>query len=475
MGSRKLSSQDRDDFMKEHLVISCLAAFLSALALAGCSTTNATYKDAPFNFVESVGISQAGGPVPLIGFDISWVDATTHTYYLAAAQYAGIITIDLNTFTNPSGPTASYLGTRAFAGNISDPFNVDPNHPYEGGPNGVLVVGGTEVWAADGSPYTYSTSGGVTTYSNDVCNSSVKVINLNSKAVTPIYTNGCFRADELAYDSTDNLVLVGNPEEDPTMVVNPNATNGKNTPTAPFISLISTTTKKLVAQIAFDGTNGSPNAVGGIEQPTYSSKTGNFYVAVPLDGPTDPGNGAIAVISPTTLKVVNKFPLTNCVPNGMAIGPDGQEAFLACNSTTGPQLISLVNGSKIASFPNSVPAPTDSASLAIYPFAGNMCDQAWFNPTLNQYYAACQFAYNNSLVTVVDAGSGLTGATFLQNILVNPQGITSAGAAHSVASDPTTGALIVPLPMGAPWCPSPANPGCIGIWAPQGSEVAKPW
>ena len=66
----------------------------------------------------------------------------------------------------------------------------------------MLVVGSTEVWAADGSPYTYSTSNGVTTYSNDNCNSSVKVINLTSKAVTPIYTNGCFEADELAYDSS---------------------------------------------------------------------------------------------------------------------------------------------------------------------------------------------------------------------------------------------------------------------------------
>ena len=224
---------------------------------------------------------------------------------------------------------------------------------------------------------------------------------------------------------------------------------------------------------------GSPNAVGGIEQSAYSSKTGYFYVAIPQDGPGDvnpfsgaPVNGAIAVINPKTLTVINKFPLTKCSPDGMAIGPDGQEAFLACNSTTGPQIVNLTNGSTIASFAASVPAPTDSQSLGIYQFAGNMCDEAWYNPTLNQYYAACQFAYNNSLVTVVDAGAGLTGATFLQNVLVNPQGVNSAGAAHSVASDPTTGTLIVPLPLGATVC---LVPGCLGIWAPTGSAVAKPY
>ena len=480
--------------MKKYSVVCCLTAILATLALTGCTTKNVTFAgantpvtgqaDAPFTFVGSASLPVPPGttnPLPLIGFDISWVDATTHMYYLGAAQYAGIVTLDLNSLTSPSGlSTASFFGQQAgFGGSISDATSAqgpDSNHPYEGGPNGVIVVGGTEVWAADGSPYTYTNAypyGPTIAYSNDACNSSVKVINLSSNAVTPIYTNGCFEADELSYDSDHNLVLVTNPEEDPSLVTNPNA----GTPTSPFISLLSTTSKTLVAQIPFDGTNGSPNAVGGIEQSVYSSKMGYFYVAVPADGPADvdpygnPVNGAIAVIDPVAKAVVGKIALTTCAPSGMALGPDGQEVFLGCSSGTGPQVVSLVDGTMLASFPQIVPVPANES------YFGPMCDEVWFNPTLNEYLAACQFAYGNSGFGVVDAGTGLDASSikFVQYVVDNTNGPTSLGAAHSIASDPTTGAVIVPLPFGLPGTPECQSPGCLGVWAPEGSKIAKPY
>ena len=127
--------------MKKYSVVCCLAAILSTLALAGCSTTNATFagsstpatgtKDAPFAFTEAVQVPFA---IPLIGYDVSYADATTHNFYLASSQYAGIITLDLNTLTNPAGPTVSSLGMGAFAGSISDSFNPEPQSSIRGRP-----------------------------------------------------------------------------------------------------------------------------------------------------------------------------------------------------------------------------------------------------------------------------------------------------------------------------------------------------
>ncbi len=477
--------------MKRLFALCCVTVILSTLGLTGCTTKTATFagssvpvigeKDAPFTYVGSASLPLAGSPaqpLPLIGFDISWVDATTHTYYLGAAQYGAVVTLDLNTLTTPSGPTtASFLGMGAFAGSVSisdptiDPQGPDSNHPYEGGPNGVTVIGGTEVWAADGSPYTYMNAypfGPTIAYSNDACNSSVKVINLSTQAVTPIYTNGCFEADELSYDSDDHLVLVTNPEEDSSLVTNPNA----GTPTAPFISLISTTTKEVVAQIPFDGSNSAPDAVDGIEQSAYSSAEKLFYLAVPQDGPMDT-SGVIAAIDPTTYQVVDKIPLTDgCMPSGLALGPDGKEAFLGCSSDTGPQVVSLdgaTKGTVLASFPQMVP-------VLAGPYFGPLCDEVWYNPTLNEYMAACQFTYDNSGFGVADAGTGLDASSikFLEYVVDNTNGLTALGAAHSIASDPTTGAVIVALPFGLPGTPECASPGCLGIWAPQGSQVAKP-
>jgi hypothetical protein len=155
----------------------------------------------------------------------------------------------------------------------------------------------------------------------------------------------------------------------------------------------------------------------------------------------------------------------------MALGPDGQEVFLGCGSTTGPQVVSLVDGTMLASFPQIVPVPANET------YFGPMCDEVWYNPTLNEYLAACQFAYNNSGFGVVDAGSGLDASSikFVQYVVDNTNGPTALGAAHSIASDPTTGAVIVPLPFGLPGTPECQSPGCLGVWAPEGSKIAKPY
>src|SRR5256885_1662211 len=91
------------------------------------------------------------------------------------------------------------------------------------GPEG--IVGGRdrhELWAGDGD-------------------STVKVIDLRTDAiVASISTGGTARADELAYDQKDKLILIANDADAP-----------------PFASLIDTQTRAVVARIPLDdATNG---------------------------------------------------------------------------------------------------------------------------------------------------------------------------------------------------------------------------
>jgi hypothetical protein len=492
---------------------SCLSALMLATALVAChdsgggsgSSAPPTYSlgasGAPIVFVKAFPLYQ-GTKSPLIGFDISYVDATNRTYYLASPQYAGVVTVDLDTITEsvPNVNVIAPSGANAFAGNQTD-VN-DPN-VFPGGPNGVTTAnGGKELWAADANTYTGNIVNGVASnlpdYSNDNCDSSVKVITLATMATSVVKINGCFKSDELGYDPDDNVVLVANPEEKPNgsgyvgstgtaFTVNiPSSVRSAGVPTGPFVTLIDANAKSVLKQIAFDGTNGTPNATNGIEQPVYSSATKLFYISVPADGLNAYGypdsNGVIAVVNPTTY-VVTKIPLTNCNPTGMALGPDGKEVFLACNSATGPQVVSLVDGSLISAanqFAAANAAPTDAESLALWNMLAQFgaqygCDEAWFNSALNQYMAVCNFTYNNANLTVANAGTGLTipgnSASNPQILSTNTAAMTALGAAHSVASDSTSGAIIVPLPSGDPICTALGEYGCIGIWAPQGSTV----
>ncbi len=482
-----------------------LAAFVLALAITGCGGTSSSnptsYSLGPTGanmvFVKGIALPNDGF---LAGFDISYVDATNRQYYLASAQYAGVVLIDLNSLVNKA-PSISFItptGANTFAGNQTD--NNDVN-AFPGGPNGVVTVNsGAELWAADANTYTGNLISGVASpladYSNDNCDSSVKVITLStvtsaSPTVTTIPTNGCFKSDELAYDSVDKVVLVANPDEKPNAddayfgisstgpayytVDIPNATRKANVPEVPFISLISTTSKTVLTQIAFDGTNGTPNADGGIEQSLYSPAEGLFYISIPGNF-TDPTDGAIAVVNPTTYAVTT-YPLNNCNPTGMVLGPDGKEVFLACNSVTGPQIVSIdgINTGNLISAANQFAAanvpPTDGPSLAIY--FGPGCDEAWYNSALNDYMAVCNFSYDNANFTVVNAGTGLTipGTEAPEIVYTNQNAAISAGAAHSIASDSVTGAVLVPLPAGDPLCLASGGPGCIGVWAPAGSTL----
>ena len=109
----------------------------------------------------------------------------------------------------------------------------------------------------------------------------------------------------------------------------------------PFATIISVKTHKVVKQIVFDGTTGSPKATNGAEQCSYSAKTNRFYITLPGINDPDDGTGAVVVINPKKLngpqppiEKVFKFANTDCdTPQGTAVGPDAQ-LMVGCNGST---------------------------------------------------------------------------------------------------------------------------------------------
>jgi hypothetical protein len=310
---------------------------------------------------------------PLKAWDISWVDVPSAKYYLADRTNASIDIIDVtnnNVITQIGG----------FVGNTGKSDT--------SGPDGVIVTySNRELWAGDGD-------------------STMKVIDLTTNSiVATISTGGKFRVDEMTYDPKDNVIVAANNADEP-----------------PFATIFSVATRSILKKIPF------PNATNGAEQPVYDPQTGMVYLSVPASV-ANPG-GEIAVIDPVKMAVVATYGLTNCNPNGAALGPGNQ--FLAGCAVSGRSVIvDKTNGAVIADFSN---------------VGGS--DEVWYNPGDNHYYLAESARQN---LGVIDAGT-LTGYE-----------VESGLGAHSVAADQTTNHIFVPMNALDPACGG--SNGCIAVYA----------
>src|SRR2546428_5545564 len=199
----------------------------AAVILAGSSARPALADNTAATYHQIALITVPGSP--LTSFDISFVERSSQTYYLADRSNKAIDIFDAasNTYeTRVSG----FVG---FTGNNDT-----------SGPDGVVVVHDRdELWAGDG-------------------NSTVKVIDLRTNTIVKsISTGGTARADELAYDQKDKLILIANDADAP-----------------PFASLIDTQTRAVVARIPLD------DATNGVEQPVWDPQTHLFYMSIPPIG-----------------------------------------------------------------------------------------------------------------------------------------------------------------------------------------------
>src|ERR1035438_929486 len=165
----------------------------------------------------------------LQSFDISWIDQESQRFYLAdrgnGAGQGRIDVIDTSQSTFLySIPTSS--SEVAFAGVLTA---VTPGCTISG-PNGVVAIPLlNQLYVGDG-------------------NSTVKVVDLAAKAVVAtIPTGGKCRADKLAYDPLDHIIMIANPSDNP-----------------PFVTFISTDTQTVLGRYTY------PSTQTGLEQSVWN-------------------------------------------------------------------------------------------------------------------------------------------------------------------------------------------------------------
>src|SRR2546426_287148 len=189
----------------------------------------------------------------------------------------------------------------------------------------------------------------------------------------------------------------------------------------------------------------APGGQGGLGGSAFNPNTGKFLVSNTQNA-SNPADSEITEIDPKTGKVTNDFQLAGlgCQPSFVVVGP-APNVLVACENFTGsinfPPSEIVINGST-------------GKIITIIDKVGGV-DQAAFNPTDNRYYVAARDMPGGPVLGVIDAVTN----TWLQNV-------PSGANAHSVAADPMTNHVFVPLQPSAS-CRAFSNFGCIAVYAQQ--------
>ena len=321
----------------------------------------------------------------LANFDISYIDPATGRYYLADRSNKAIDVFDT--------AADAYVGrVGSFVGTVMKDGKVDND---TSGPDGVVAFG-QEIWAGDGD-------------------STVKVIDAASgKTVATLSSGGKTRVDEMAYDPKDQAFIAVNNAEDP-----------------PFATVTSTKPgHAVIGKISFE------DAGDGAEQPAYNPDDGLFYMSIPQVG-KDPKKGAVAVIDPTTGKLVKMLPVDGCHPAGLAFGPNGN-FVLGCTA----------NGKEMPAQTVVMNAKSGTV-VATVPGIGG-ADMVNYNKRNAQYYTASRDNPGGPALGVIDASTN----ALVQTIPLK------GGTPHSVASSEANGHVYVPVGVVG------GGDGAIHVFAP---------
>lgn len=375
------------------------------LALALGLTILSSARPAPSGSVRLIAVIPVPGK-PLTSFDISWVDEPTETYFLADRSNFAVDMFNAE--------------DNSFLGRV-DGFAGPSTSNDTAGPNGVVAIHSLhQLWAGDG-------------------NSTVKVIDLKAdppRVIDVISTGGAARADEMAFDEKDHVLLAANDAED-----------------TPFVTFISTDTHQVLGKIFFDGVQ-ADLATNGLEQPLWDADTQRFYLSVPeING--NPATGEIAVIDPQTMAVTKTYPVSQCQPAGLAQGPFDN------------LLVGCANHDDVIFPPNLIVLNIRTGAVIANITQVGGADEVWFNRGDRRFYVAARDNPTGPVLGVIDAATN----TWLQNV-------PTAFNAHSVAADRKNNHIFVPLrppragkpdpnPCVAFGGPSFAGRGCIGVFASE--------
>src|SRR2546422_6690333 len=436
---------------KRYLALSLLlGSIVPVLLLGAAGSSRADDEDNGSNrgavrFLKSIPVPGSAfnttSPAKMFVFDISWVDQATQVYYLADRSNAVIDVVNAKTDT--------------FVRQIDGKFKGFTGSNDTSGPNGVVVIG------RPGHQFIIVTD----------ANSRVVSINLQTDTiVNEVSTGGAagLRADELAYDPVDHLLLPVNNADD-----KPFATLIKVDPTTGVL----TQPKNIegVDRITFtDATNGA-------EQPVWDRGTGRFYISIPeINGPGGTGpNGAVKRINPHTAKVEDTFVVQFCQPAGLAVGPHG-DLLVGCSvifNSAGTAWLGLKDPNTAAPIQVIIDANTGAIDKMVAGVGGS--DEVWFNRGDGRYYTASRAnpgAVPNGNNPTTDPVLGIIDAeskTLIQLVPTfntpNPTSPPPRGTAHSVAVNSYNNHVFVPLPANNvfPGCQT----GCIAVFgAPRNDD-----
>ncbi len=338
---------------RERLWFAIPLLFFTLLALLAVATSSADNKLGPYQQIATIPNAA------LASFDISWVDSASETYYLADRSGASVDVIDAehDTFVT------------------SIPGFVGSHGHGVSGPNGIVVINKRgelgaseghqrkELWAGDGD-------------------STVKVIDLETNSIVDsIPTGGVKRADELAYDPVDKIILIANDVD-----------------ATPFVTFISAETRTVLGRLSY------AQSTGGIEQPVWDPQRHRFYISIPSTV-LNP-NGEVDEINPKTESITRVFAVTD-------------PAF------AGPAGLVLLPGQRLMTSTGVVFDAKTGATLAT--IAGVAGDEIWYNSGDNRVY------FGNEPVFVVDASTYQVITSF------------DAGDTHSIAADSENNHIFVPV------------------------------
>jgi len=397
----------------------------------------------------------AGKPnTQMFSFDISWVDQVSGLYYLADRSNAALDVIDTMTDT--------LFGQIGANPNFSPGFAGDTGSTATSGPNGVTASGNC-IFATD---------------------SPSRVVSFNSSVsftamVSSFSTGGTARADELAFDPHDRLLLVIN-----------------NADTPPFGTLINVSPScglSLPKRIPLTAANGV-DAQGGAEQPVWDPGTQRFYVSIPQIG-SNVRNGGVIKINPNGGAIEAVYPINFVSPAGLTLGPNG-DLLVGGNmtfDTSGNPCTNVVTSATSPVF--TLPHCTGIAfpqvaicnpgrgctgnALVSVPGVGNG-DEVWFNSGDGNYYVTAGNLPAAPALGVVASGANTPPNTLTQLVPTlyaqPPVGtagtssfVHSQGTVHSVAASAANNHVYVPLPANTAYningvgCPQ----GCIGVFSAQ--------
>jgi hypothetical protein len=398
-----------------------------------------------------IPISATNTGTGVFSFDISFVDQSDGTYYLADRSNQAVDALFGESIVKQIVPNN---GHAPFAGISPPAFST-----ATAGPNGVVAA----------FPWLFVTDAPSRVLSFDLRqNPPLTVSEVTTLAGEPT------RADELAYDPKDGLILAIN--------------NASTPPVATLISVDQTGVLAVVKNIFLDAAHGV-DAQNGAEQPVWDPGTQRFFLSIPQLGP-NPTQGAVIRIS-ITGTVEATYLIDFCSPAGLALGPH-EDLLVGCNTiwedTDGALWTGNADRRTHTAAPQLVILNAKTGSIEANVLGAGVGDEVWFNKGDNHYYAASSgsnLAPNALFPARPPVGTATTapvnisqGAATLDvidalsetldqrvptlNVPADPAGSHPAGTAHSVAADADTNHVFVPIAANnaVPNCLT----GCITIY-----------